>query len=274
MKQQQLGFIGAGNMAGSLIGGLISDGYPADSIWVSDVDAGKLKDLANRFGVNTSAENHNVAERSQLLVLAVKPQVLQSVVVELAGILQKTKPVLVSIAAGISEAAIDRWAGGGVAIVRCMPNTPAMVKTGATALHANERITAEQKNQAEAIMRSVGLTVWVDREPLLDAVTALSGSGPAYFFLLMEAMEEAAVGLGLDRATARLLTQQTALGAGRIAIESEEPPAELRRRVTSPGGTTEQAIAAFDRGGLRALVGEAMAAAARRATELSEQLGA
>lgn len=273
MKQRQLGFIGAGNMAGSLIGGLISDGYPAESIWVSDVDTEKLKDLANRFGVRTSADNRTVAECSQILVLAVKPQVLRSVVVDLAETIQKANNVLISIAAGITEAAIDRWAGGGAAIVRCMPNTPAMVKTGATALHANDRITAEQRSLAEAIMRSVGLTVWVDREPLLDAVTALSGSGPAYFFLLMEAMEEAAVGLGLDRGTARLLTQQTALGAGRIAIESEEPPAELRRRVTSPGGTTERAIAVFERGDLRMLVAEAMAAATRRAAELSEKLG-
>lgn len=260
-------------MAGSLIGGLISDGYPPDRIWASDVDAGKLKDLANRFGVHTTMDNEAVVAQSQVLVWAVKPQVLQSVVVSLAEAIQKARPLLVSIAAGITEAALDRWAGGGTAIVRCMPNTPALVKTGATALHANERITPEQKSQAEAIMRSVGLTVWVDREPLLDAVTALSGSGPAYFFLLMEAMEAAAVGLGLGRTEARLLTQQTALGAARIAIESEEPPAELRRRVTSPGGTTEQAIAAFDRGGLSSLVETAMAAAARRASELSEQLG-
>jgi pyrroline-5-carboxylate reductase len=273
MKQQTLGFIGAGNMAGSLIGGLISDRYPPQNIWVSDVDEAKLKDLNHRFGVHTSTDNKSVAECAQVLVLAVKPQILQSVAAELAVTIRECAPVLVSIAAGITEAALDRWVGGGAAIVRCMPNTPALVKTGATALHANERATAEQRNQAEAIMRSVGLTVWVDREPLLDVVTALSGSGPAYFFLLMEAMEDAAVELGLDRATARLLAQQTALGAGRIAIESEEPPAELRRRVTSPGGTTEKAIAAFERGGLRALVREAVGAAARRATELSEQLG-
>jgi pyrroline-5-carboxylate reductase len=273
MKQQTLGFIGAGNMAGSLIGGLIADGYPAADIWVSDVDPAKLIDLANRFGVHTATDNQTVVEQAQILVLAVKPQVMKPVVAELAATVQARKPVLVSIAAGITEAALDRWTGGGMAIVRCMPNTPALVKTGATALHANERATAEQRNRAEAIMRSVGLTVWVDREPLLDAVTALSGSGPAYFFMLMEAMEDAAVELGLDRSTARLLSQQTALGAGRIAIESEEPPAELRRRVTSPGGTTERAIAAFEKGNLRALVGEAMRAAALRAAELSEQLG-
>ena len=273
MKQHRLGFVGAGNMAGSLIGGLVSDGYPAENIWVSDVDKTKLCDLESRFGVKTTAENQVVVEQARFLVFAVKPQVLKSVVMDLAETIQKVRPVLVSIAAGISEAALDRWSGGGLPIVRCMPNTPALVKTGATALHANEQVTAEQRNQAEAVMRTVGLTVWVPQEPLLDAVTALSGSGPAYFFFLMEAMEEAAVELGLDRNTARLLTQQTALGAGRIAIESEEPPDELRRRVTSPGGTTEQAIAAFDHGGFRALVAGAMTAAAQRATELSEQLG-
>jgi pyrroline-5-carboxylate reductase len=272
-KQQPLGFIGAGNMAGSLIGGLIADGYPVSEIWVSDVDGAKLKDLANRFGVHTSEDNRIVAERVDILVLAVKPQIMKPVVEALAPVVQDRRPVLVSIAAGITEAALDRWAGGGAAIVRCMPNTPALVRTGATALHANDRTTPMQRNQAEAILRSVGLTVWVNDEALLDAVTALSGSGPAYFFLMMEAMEEAAVALGLDRSTARLLSQQTALGAGRIAIESEEPPAELRRRVTSPGGTTERAIAAFENGNLRELVGEAMRAAALRAAELSEQLG-
>ncbi|MGZ8217055.1 pyrroline-5-carboxylate reductase [Methylomagnum sp.] len=273
MRQKTLGFIGAGNMAGSLIGGLISDRYAPQNIWVSDVDEAKLKDLAHRFGVNTSMDNKAVAERSEVLVLAVKPQAMRPVVAELAATIQKQSPVLVSIAAGISEGALDRWAGGNVAIVRCMPNTPALVKTGATALHANEKTSTQQRSQAEAILRSVGLTVWVEEESSLDAVTALSGSGPAYFFLLMEAMEEAAVGLGLDRVTARLLTQQTALGAGRIAIESEEPPAELRRRVTSPGGTTERAIATFEDGNLRALVAEAIGAAARRSAELSEQLG-
>jgi pyrroline-5-carboxylate reductase len=273
MKQQTLGFIGAGNMASSLIGGLISDSYPPQDIWVSDVDEMKLKDLAYRFGVHTSTDNRAIAARAQVLVLAVKPQVMQSVAVELANPIQEHSPVLISIAAGITEAALDHWVGGGAAIVRCMPNTPALVKTGATALHANEKATPEQRNQAEAIMRSVGLTVWVSSEPLLDTVTALSGSGPAYFFMLMEAMEEAAVELGLEREAARLLTQQTALGAGRIAIESEEPPAVLRCRVTSPGGTTEQAVAAFERGGFRDLVRQAMGAAARRAGELSEQLG-
>jgi pyrroline-5-carboxylate reductase len=274
MKQKILGFIGAGNMAGSLIGGLVADGYPAQSLWVSDVDAPKLEDLAQRFGVNAAADNATVAEQADVLVLAVKPQAIRPVAEGLAAVVQRRKPLLISIAAGIRESDLNRWVGGGAAIVRCMPNTPALVQTGATGLHANAAASAGERSQAEAILRAVGLTVWVEREELLDTVTALSGSGPAYFFLLIEAMEDAAVELGLDRPTARLLAQQTALGAGRIAIESEEAPAELRRRVTSPGGTTEQAIGIFERGGLPQLVREAMEAAVRRAGELSEQLGA
>jgi pyrroline-5-carboxylate reductase len=181
--------------------------------------------------------------------------------------------LIISIAAGVREASLDRWLGGNASIVRCMPNTPALVKTGATALHANNRVSPEQKSMAEAILRAVGVAVWVEQEELLDAVTALSGSGPAYFFLFMEAMEDAATELGLDKATARLLTQQTALGAARIAIESDDGPAELRRRVTSPGGTTEKAIEIFEGGSLRRLVLEAMKAANARAAELSKQLG-
>lgn len=273
MKQQALGFIGAGNMAASLISGLIADHYPADQIWVSDINEAALANLAERYGVHTTTRNIIVAEHSEILVLAVKPQILRAVVEELAGTLQSRRPLVVSIAAGISSASIDRWADGHMPIVRCMPNTPAMVKTGATGLCANACVTDSQRSQAEAILRAVGLTVWVDEESQLDAVTALSGSGPAYFFLMMEAMEDAGVALGLDRATARLLSQQTALGAGRIAIESEDPPAELRRRVTSPGGTTERAIATFEEGGLSPLVARAMQAAAHRAAELSEQLG-
>lgn len=274
MKRQNLGFIGAGNMANSLIAGLLADGYPPQSIWVSDVDAEKLDQMASRFGVHTLANNQTVAENSQVLVLAIKPQMMKAVTREIAPSVQKAKPLVVSLAAGIAAGAIDRWLGGNVDIVRCMPNTPALVKTGATALYGSENVSQEQRSRAEAVLRAVGLTVWVETEALLDAVTALSGSGPAYFFLFMEAMEEAAVQLGLDAATARLLTQQTALGAARLAMESDDSPAELRRRVTSPGGTTERAVAAFENAGLRSLVEGAMRAARDRALELSQQLGA
>jgi len=273
MKQQPLGFIGAGNMASSLIAGLLADGYQAQHIWASDVDAEKLARLHARFGIHTAKDNRTVVENSQILILAVKPQTMQTVAREIGAVVKRCKPLVISLAAGITEAAIDRWLGGDNAIVRCMPNTPALVKTGATALHGNVKISAEQCNRAEAVLRSVGVAVWVEREELLDTVTALSGSGPAYFFLLMEAMEDAAVALGLDAQTARLLTQQTALGAARVAIEAEESPAGLRQRVTSPGGTTEQAIGAFEKAGLRALVLEAMKAARDRAVELSRRLG-
>ncbi|CAG0969572.1 pyrroline-5-carboxylate reductase [Gammaproteobacteria bacterium] len=274
MKQQTLGFIGAGNMAGSLIAGLWADGYDPAKIWASDPDAEKLDSLAVRFGINTTANNLAVVENSQLLVLAVKPQALREVASGLATTVQRCKPLVVSLAAGVTEASIDRWLGGGNDIVRCMPNTPALVKTGATALHGNENISDEQRSRAEAVLRSVGLVVWVEREELLDAVTALSGSGPAYFFLFMEAMEDAAVKLGLEPPTARLLTQQTALGAARLAIEAAESPAELRRKVTSPGGTTERAVAVFENAGLRSLVLDAMRAAENRAVEMSKELGA
>lgn len=273
MKQLTLGFIGAGNMASSLIAGLLADGYQPRNIWVSDIDPDKLQVLAKRFGVQVGVDNQVVVEHAQILVLAVKPQAMQTMVREIAAAVRQSQPLVISLAAGITEATLERWLDGYNDIVRCMPNTPALVKTGATALHGNANISAEQRSRAEAVLRSVGLAVWVESEDLLDAVTALSGSGPAYFFLFMEAMENAAVELGLNPETARLLTQQTALGAARLAIESEESPADLRRRVTSPGGTTERAIGVFTTAGLGDLVLEAMRAARDRAIDLSKQLG-
>lgn len=273
MKHKTLGFIGAGNMASSLVGGLLADGYAPQDLWVSDVDPAKLEVLASRFGIHVSRDNRIVAETASVLIFAVKPQILRAVAGEVEEAVSRSRPLIVSIAAGVSEAAIDRWLGGGQAIVRCMPNTPALVKSAATALHANERVSAAQRSAAESILRSVGLTVWVEREELLDVVTAVSGSGPAYFFLLMEALEQTATELGLDADSARLLTQQTALGAARIAIESKDGPAELRRRVTSPQGTTERAIAVLEDGGFRGLVVEAVKAAHTRASELCQELG-
>ena len=181
--------------------------------------------------------------------------------------------LVVSIAAGISQDSLAEWLGNDMAIVRCMPNTPALVRTGATGLHANSRVNAEQKDLAENILRSVGIALWVDHESELDAVTAVSGSGPAYYFLLMEAMEQTALELGLSESTARLLIQQTALGAAKIALESHETPSELRQRVTSPGGTTQQAIKTFEEGGFSQLVSKALHAARDRSIEMSKELG-
>jgi pyrroline-5-carboxylate reductase len=273
MTIETLAFIGAGNMASSLIGGLIADGYPPDRIRVSDAYPAVAQAVGQRFGVTVCQDNQAAIEGATVVILAVKPQMMRSVLEDLASDLAKTTPLLLSIAAGISCQSIVTWSGGLKAVVRTMPNTPAMVQSGATGLYASPEVTDRQRDASESILRAVGVTVWVHQESLIDTVTALSGSGPAYFFLLMEAMEEAGIALGLDRSTASLLSQQTALGAGRIAIESPESPAELRRRVTSPGGTTEQAIATFESEGFRDLVLKAMQAAKARAEVLSEELG-
>ncbi|MDD2801476.1 MAG: pyrroline-5-carboxylate reductase [Methylococcales bacterium] len=271
MKIKKIGFIGGGNMASSLINGLIVSGHAAHSLWVSDINADVVATLSEKLGVNSTTNNDELVNAVDVVVLAVKPQNLADVAKHIAPLIQKKQSLVVSIAAGISQNSLSRWLGNDVAIVRCMPNTPALVLTGATALHANDQVTTEQRDLAENILRAVGLALWVEQESELDAVTAVSGSGPAYFFLLMEAMEKAAVQLGLTEQTARLLVQQTALGAAKIALESSESPAQLRQRVTSPGGTTQRAIETFEQGGFTELVAKALHAARDRSIEMSKQ---
>ena len=260
MKDIPIAFIGGGNMARSLIGGLLSSGSNPDNIWVAEPDAGHRELLRGRFGVHTGADNREIAARATLVVLAVKPQVLRPVAEELAATVQAHQPLVLSIAAGVREPDLRRWLGAETAIVRTMPNTPALVGSGATALFANPRVSEVQRQLAESVMRSVGLTVWVEQERMLDAVTALSGSGPAYFFLLMEALEKIGVQLGLDPEVARLLTLQTAFGAAKMALESPDNPTALRARVTSPGGTTERAISVFQDEQLDKLIARSLAA--------------
>ncbi len=272
MSNSDIGFIGGGNMATSLIGGLIAKGFSPKTICVSDPDAARLDHLRQRFGVDTGSDNAKPAA-CPTVVLAVKPQIMREVATALAPTLEGRNPLLVSIAAGVRVSDIDRWAGGGKAIVRTMPNTPALVGCGATALFANDQVDAAQRTAADDILQAAGITLWVDDEGLLDAVTALSGSGPAYFFLLMEIMQAAGVSMGLDRATAKRLTLQTALGAARIALDEDEDPAVLRERVTSPKGTTERAIVAMREGGIEALVERGITAAQRRSVELGDALG-
>jgi pyrroline-5-carboxylate reductase len=273
MNTKKIGFIGGGNMASSLIKGLIASGHAQNQLWVSDSNQETLHFLAENLNVNVSDNNADVVNEVDVVVLAVKPQVLREVAEQIANITRNRKLLVVSIAAGISQDSLAEWLGAGVAVVRCMPNTPALVRTGATALHANVNVSDEQKDLAENILRSVGISLWVDHESELDAVTAVSGSGPAYYFLLMEAMEKAALELGLDECTARLLIQQTALGAAKIALESDETPGQLRRRVTSPGGTTQQAIETFEEGAFSQLVSKALHAARDRSIEISKELG-
>lgn len=271
MNTQKIGFIGGGNMAASLLNGLIASGHPAQQLWVSDTNPETLSQLAAQLHVHTSLDNSVIVEAADVIVLAVKPQVLKAVAQTLAVSITAKKSLVVSIAAGISQASLSAWLGTETAIVRCMPNTPALVLTGATGLHANPNVSEEQSDLAENILRSVGIALWVETESELDAVTAVSGSGPAYYFLLMEAMEKAAQEMGLNANTAQLLVQQTALGAAKIALESAESPENLRQRVTSPNGTTQKAIETFQAGGFVELVAKALNAARDRSIELSKQ---
>ena len=271
-NETTIAFIGGGNMAASLIGGLIADGRTPQTLWVSDTDTDKLAALEKEFAIRTSTDNNEAAAAADIVVLAVKPQVLHQVAAALSETIQASNALVISVAAGIRAADLDTWLGGNVAIVRCMPNTPALIRAGAGALFANDNVSAPQRDEAEQILNAVGLALWVDQESQMDAVTALSGSGPAYFFLFMEAMEEAGVELGLERDTARRLALQTGVGATRMAQESDLPCAELRRRVTSPGGTTEQALNTFEKLELRSIVGKALRAASDRSAELADQL--
>lgn len=271
--QHTIGFIGGGNMAASLIGGLLADGLPLSKIRVAEPSAERQQFLATRFGLRAEASGQTLAAEVDILVLAVKPQVMQAVARELADAVATGKPVVVSIAAGIRTRDLSRWLGGYGSIVRAMPNTPALIQAGASGLYAMPGTSAAQRASTESVLRAVGLTCWVEDENLIDSITALSGSGPAYFFLLMEALQEAGKKLGLDNETARLLTLQTAFGAAKMALESSEAPGILRARVTSPGGTTERALKTFIDGKLPALVEQALTAAAQRSDELAGEFG-
>ncbi len=273
MHDCKITFIGGGNMARSLIGGLIADGFNPQHIHVSDPEPLCLQALTDLYPVHTYTSNIDAAKECDILILAVKPQQLQAVVRQLRPH-WNNHTLLISIAAGIRINDIARWLEQDqVAIVRTMPNTPAMVQAGATALYASPAVNPQQHELAESIMRAVGLTVWLDDETQLDAVTALSGSGPAYFFLVMEAMEFAAIEMGLSPETARLLCIQTAFGSAKMALESDDSTRTLRQKVTSPGGTTERAIHELEDGGVRGLFENALIAAALRSRELAKQLG-
>ncbi len=268
-----IGFIGAGNMARSLASGLLKNGWGNNQIVLSDPESSQRQAIESVLGVKTSADNEAVVMHVEILVLAVKPQLLAEVAKTLARAVQKKKPLVISIAAGVRLEDIDRWLGGELPIVRSMPNTAALIGSGATGLYANERVNESMRNQAESILRAVGVTVWLKDEYLMDVVTALSGSGPAYFFLVMEALEEAAIESGLDPKQARLLTLETAFGAAKMALEGLEEPSQLRRRVTSPGGTTEQAMKVLEQGDIRHLFKKAVQAAVNRSREIADMFG-
>ncbi len=273
MQHTKIGFIGGGNMTASLIGGLIADGTTPSQIRVAEPDAERGEALQQQCGIQLVTDNAALVAESDVVVLAVKPQVLREVCEQIAAAVQQRRPLILSVAAGIRIGDIDRWLGEGNAIVRTMPNTPALVQSGATGLYANALVSEAQHEIAERIMRAVGLTQWLENETMMDAVTALSGSGPAYFFLVIEALQQAGCKLGLSEESSRLLALQTAFGAAKMALESNDPAEELRRRVTSPGGTTERAIGILEEGDLRGLFEKALTGARDRAQELAEELG-
>ena len=259
-------------MARSIVLGLLAKGRDPARIHVADIDAGKVANLVCEHGVNAS-DHERIGRDCDLIVLAVKPQAMAGACASLRPALVGRAPVVMSLAAGVTLDRIEEWLGSGLALVRCMPNTPSLVGVGAAGLFANSHASVAQKQAIEDLMNSVGVCAWCERESDLDTITALSGSGPAYFFLFMEAMQNAACGLGLERGLAEKLTGQTALGAAELARASDLELAELRAQVTSPGGTTEAAIARFEQGGLRQLVDEAIACAAERARELARESG-
>lgn len=272
MTQTNIAFIGAGNMATSIISGLINKGHNRANIWAS-APSETTRAKAAALGINVSADNFEITSKADVVVIAVKPQVLKQVVSPLKALLEGTNKIVISIAAGVDLTSLQAWLGDTTAIVRCMPNTPSLLGLGATGLYSNNNTTTAQKDLANTILNAVGVSVWVDNEAALDAVTAVSGSGPAYYFLLMEAMQDAGKKMGLDAHSSKLLTLQTALGAAQMALDSDVDVGELRRRVTSAGGTTEQAVNTFEQGGLRELVAKAMNNCANRAKEMAKELG-
>ena len=271
MSKTRIAFIGAGNMAASLIGGLRAKGLDAAQIRASDPGAETRAKVQAEHGVEVFADNADAIQDADVVVLAVKPQAMKAVCEAIRPSL-KPNQLVVSIAAGITCASMNNWLGA-QPIVRCMPNTPALLRQGVSGLFATAEVNAEQRQQAEELLSAVGIALWLNEEQQLDAVTAVSGSGPAYFFLLIEAMTAAGVKLGLPADIAAQLTVQTALGAAHMAVASDVDAAELRRRVTSPAGTTEAAIKSFQAGGFEALVEKALDAAAHRSAEMAEQLG-
>lgn len=271
LQDLRLAFIGGGNMAASLAGGLVKQGCAPERITMADPRPEQLASLAEKFGVCVTPDNLEAASEADVLVFAVKPQVFREAATPLAGRVRARRPLVISVAAGITEPDIRAWLGGDAAIVRAMPNVAALLGAGAAALYANRQVTDAQRGLAQSMLEAVGTAVWIEDESLMDAVTALSGSGPAYFFLLMELMEAAALELGLPAAAARSLTLQTAYGAARMALESGEAPAALRKQVTSPAGTTAAAIAVFEEANLGAIVRRALTAARDRGRQLSRE---
>ena len=266
----KIAFIGGGNMASSIIGGMLANGFQPEQICVGNRGEEKRQRLEQTYGIATMADNHAAVASAEIVVMAVKPQVMGAVLTDLASSIGPDT-VVVSVAAGIQLSNLQTWLGEDRAVIRVMPNTPSMVRCGAAGLFANDLVSEAQKASVEAIFNAVGISCWVDDEAKIDAVTAVSGSGPAYFFLMMETMQKVGQELGLSEQVARELTLQTALGAAKMASTSEHNTTELRLQVSSPGGTTRAAIATFQALDVEETFRQAMEAARDRARVMAEE---
>lgn len=266
--QKKITFIGGGNLAYSIVSGLIANGYDPEKLCVTNPGAEKLARFQEKLSVRTSQHNPEAAAEADVLVLAVKPQKMKGVCEELKSVIQRSKPLLISVAAGVNMASLNQWLGEGITIIRAMPNTPTSVRVGATGLYAGSYASLSDKHTAESIMRAVGLVVWVKEESHINSIIAVSGSGPAYIFLIMECMQRVGEKLGSSSSESRLLTVQTVLGAAQMALETGKDLTQLRQWVTSPGGTTERAIKVLEDGNIYSIFEKAMLAAVARAEEL------
>jgi pyrroline-5-carboxylate reductase len=274
MTNQHLAILGGGNMGRALIGGMLRRGTRPEHITVGESSPAAREALSAEFGVQSTADNAAAVEPASVIVLAVKPQIAGAVLAPLQPALQRARPVVISIAAGIRLEALESWCGAGVPVVRAMPNRPAFVGAGATGLFAPASVAGAHREVAERVMQAVGEVIWVAAEDDLDVVTALSGSGPAYFFLLTELLTQGAIDLGLEPEAARRLAIATLHGAGQLAHAGDGDLARMRAEVTSKGGTTEAAVKAFEAADLRGSVARALEAAVRRSRELAAQFGA
>lgn len=269
--EHKIGFIGAGNMARCIIGGLIENNYINQNIWASAPNREHLQQLSCEYGINTCNDNNELITQVDILVLAVKPQAIATAIAEIQEQVKQRKPLIISVAAGITCERIKQGlALSEIAIIRCMPNTGALMQCSATGLFANAYASQQHKQVAESILSAIGICLWFDDEKLIDSVTALSGSGPAYFFLLMEALEQAAQKIGLEPTVARELIKQTALGSAKLINSDQNTAAQLRKQVTSPGGTTEAALQVLAQGDFNTLICQAVAAAHNQAEILNQ----
>ncbi len=273
MRKAKIGFLGGGNIARSLMAGLIQDGIDPSTLLVADRHPEKLAQLSAKFQVSIFPDVKEVAERADLLILAIKPINIESLCREIRPLLTNRRPIIISLATGIRIHDLTVWLGQSLPIVRAMPNTPAMFQAAATALFANDESSTGEREMTEKIMRSVGITAWLSKEEDIESIIAIAGSAPAYYFRIMELMQEIGEEMGLSPEMTQLFITQTLFGAGKMALESSKPLSELRAQVTSKGGTTFAALQAFEQGGLKELLHQALYAARNRGFEIAEEYG-